>query len=654
MSRIGELNSRYAEILSRNPWTWRFVGHYLQLNAPWQAEGDRIQPWTPTLRLGQKRAKVVAAAKLLTPESSLGECADFLAASFPTSDLSGLIESLRAEFAVTPGTALQSPWWELTPGFKSGESATDFPDDLDSLRADLESSIPVASCIFEFSFEDKILEFSKHASHVEATDDPNSSIGGYYFASTGSIVLPPRMRSAFQGFAWPSIRSLVTSLPLELYGDQASAHKFLLGKAFLTTLSSEIAHLGHSYLCEMQITLAADIFRARWPLSAITSLASDSPADEVTGAATTGRRHVLGRKEATALSAKLQSFEMFVEDGSGPATDRLHRDAAIAIFDQLSLIGLTRFVDTLVGIDGHVDADFKRFHESLDRINQFLGLLYLKNQGLAGMIANTIRGNNQELGRFHEARDIASLVREELIKTIGTYDYRLGWRFSTYAVKRVPLELRRKVHQERQLIKLSPDMTTAMPRVIGIAKASELSPNHPDYLGEIADIYNETFRGKGGKKMDPKTVAMILDHGRLISIDCPVNDDGEDTVEAKLNITGETSAAPMDSEINEGIQEALRATPPEEALTLSLASNLLPGKDSLTKFIRANGSKAIARGKSILTKRARPISEQTNPHLKGPGYQITLNPVLVSERQIRSKATDEQARQERREKPEES
>jgi hypothetical protein len=277
---------------------------------------------------------------------------------------------------------------------------------------------------------------------------------------------------------------------------------------------------------------------------------------------------------------------------------RAQMEAANLAFHHINALRLLAWVDAIPSIiklptitdalDGRSVADAQllsaNFARAAREILNTMGLLLARNHGLASTLHQRfVRYNSSFSG--HDSRDVASLVREEMLKTIASFNFSTGLRFSTYAVNRINLELRRRPHQERQLIKLSPDQTTAQPRVYHLALESEFPETDPQFLADLSERYNELYGADGKMRLTASQVGELLYVGKTSSLVIQ-SQDSEEEGERKLDYDWMEAASPAISdddlaEAQSEVRAILAKFTPAEELALSVVLQATPPTEAL-------------------------------------------------------------------------
>jgi hypothetical protein len=291
------------------------------------------------------------------------------------------------------------------------------------------------------------------------------------------------------------------------------------------------------------------------------------------------------------------------------------------------------------------------FSRAAGEILNLLGFLLARNHGLASTLHQRfVRYNSSFSG--HDSRDVASLVREEMLKTVASFNFSTGLRFSTYAVNRINLELRRRPHQERQLIKLSPDQTTAQPRVCRLSLESEFPETDPQFLSDLAERYNERYGADGKMRLTAAQVGELLHVGKTISLGIKSQDsDGES--DRKLDYDWMEAASPALSgddlaEAQREVRAILAKFTPAEELALSVLLQATPPAEALRRFNRSYMAESQVRIGRILASAA--VESSTSQKVSSKTLELKTQ-WGQAERAIRTRQSDEIARKD--EQPEE-
>lgn len=685
--------------LARLPLTWQFVAAYYDYQAPWVRDLDLIRfEWSPLLRMGRTRADLANDLAELEKTRSYEVGERLLAANFAGGSLEDLFTLIRGL------KLLHAPadWWALLPipeevpadiyrrfrdhrngGRDAGGS--NFYSKQQMVMAALGQQMFQAAMAFTV-YEPK--------RKVEQAEERAT---GHYIESGGRVSLSPNLRGQFVRCIVPRVGVLISALPFDPDKPPTvgEVRNLLLEPRDQNKdyLSAELLHAGHMFLGDLQKKIFGHLGMHKWPLAFVAQQAGlehhldlNLEANPRT-APVARRRHSCDGPEALALlhsllttvnnhhanlckATKATDFVTVwrafqgrpLEDKSNPhlVFRRYMSTGSNALgllgFQHFSLMFLSKWVDALPGIYNRADieeisggmtrAECAAQHLQLVSMHrsasEILGLLFARNQGLAGSLAQQVRHHTSRFDNYHNSHDLGSQVREEMLRVLSTYDYRKNNRFSTYAMKAVSLELRRKPFAEQQLIRLSSEQTTIQPRIAGIALACHLSPTDANYTKWIADTYNKEFALRG-RKVTPAEVIQLLGVGQFLSVHSREGEDGE-TMESSIADQSPNLADETISEIAESVNSVMRGYSPSEELVLSILLQASKPLAATTRFVQHHSDDLTTRVTTLLKKKSTISSEPSPAFLGGPARTIRIWPGVMAERAIRTKASEELAR----------
>ena len=215
-----------------------------------------------------------------------------------------------------------------------------------------------------------------------------------------------------------------------------------------------------------------------------------------------------------------------------------------------------------------------------------------------------------------------------MMDAIECFDYRRRLQFSTYAINRIRLEMRRAPLQNRQLISLSHDHTTAQSRVHRLACESRLPENHPDFFRDVAARYEKEFGPTAKVHINAAQAAELFGAGNLISLS-PAPDDEEGK---EHDIPAESGPSPLEEEDDDQtIRMALNERSPAMSFALTLLLRCSDPTEALNRFNQEQFEPTRQRLKEIVFR-----------HAAGRGC-LQLSPCEVSERVVRAAHEDSQS-----------
>ncbi len=652
--------AREAGRLAQAPGAWQAIAHALGTQRlAWYRPPLATDPvWRPGFRAGSTRQSAAEALATLGTggsEGAFAEAVEFLTVHFSGEALARLREQQQAPAATVEGQ-IPRDWWPMLPGeTASAESVRAFAHD----RAEVDESRRAALGVVR-ELGPILLGHLQNFYHAEAPAGPRASSSerssqvGQYFSLSGQLYITPGLREPLRARLDELAATLVTSVE---WNEQLSAAA--VRRHVEKRIEGELLHEAHAMLGKLQETLIGSLVLAGFPLYYWHELARGAkPGPELPQ----GRRQEFTETEAAAIYQALwREARATVEAIAAPADDAgsdqreglltLARQRAGRLgFEHISAWKLFLWVDACEALVDRPEItgwswgrsvvemkeDCRCFREVADQLRSLFHLIIAKNNGLAGTIHAGFVRKNQTFQGTHDARDVASLVREEMLKATASFDYATGVRFSTYAVNRINFEMRRRPHQERQLIKLSSDQTTAQPRVWQLAVASELAESDPAFYRDLAERYNQTFRGTGRSAMTASQAADLLRVGHSATLGPADPEDGERHPAIEIPAAAPETSPEILAEISECVRAILRSFAPGEEFALSVLLRVSPPAGALQRFNTGLREEAMERLARVIGSNSSP-AQQGSP-LGFSGRRVRLTPGHLSEKLMPDKS----------------
>ncbi len=155
---------------------------------------------------------------------------------------------------------------------------------------------------------------------------------------------------------------------------------------------------------------------------------------------------------------------------------------------------------------------------------------------------------NRYQGRGVAIQDLVQEGNIGLIRAIDKFDYRLGYRFSTYATWWIRQGMLRAIHQQGRLIRIPSHMLEKFRQHVRSRDATRAQGIGPSLDAQIEGEVGENEEG----------MSLLMEVMRdPVSLDAPVTDDGLDLEEV---ITDEAARHPEDEIIDQDLRRKLRAS----------------------------------------------------------------------------------------------
>jgi hypothetical protein len=678
---------RDAASIAVLPHTWQHAAHGLDCKGiAWRLDPAMFNStWHPVFREGVNR-KLATDALIAFCQTGNGcalRAAKYLALHFSGASIQDLRSRLAEMYRSNRARQFER-WWSSCPvPVRDATSVNLF-----NSRAQLaeRSGINVYSCgarvvsMFYPQLRVVLERFFSTERPAESRETGENSSS--FFKGCGTLEWPAPLRASLRDRLRPMATAMTSAVAIDSQLDPWAVLSYLV-----TNLPSELLHEAQCYLGGMQEKLIGKMALSGFPLLYWRDVAQGATASSELPE---GRRSEITPPEGAAIYAALYQI---VDQGkvwlNNPdlgkdlkptpkspyrTSDQMRADLKASIaartemstgrlgFEHISALRLKQWVDACDKLLEHADlpqhawgisvydmqAARARFVEESQEIHSLLYLLLLKNNGLVGKLASQYCSVNDSFGNSHDSQNVYAFVREEMLRSIASFDYRKGSRFSTYAVNRIKFQLRRSPQMERQLVKLSSDQTTTQARLHRLAKSSELEENDPDYFGDIADRYNEQFAKGGRTRVLPYQVQELLRVGRLVFVGPSDDDDDDSPAPVQLAAAPGTSSTPTPQDIINDlntIRARVSAHTPQEGLALALLLRASPYETARARFNRSLLDDSKQRIAGIINRQARRVdSKGSDPASR----RVLITRGNLSEKAIRTKQGDEIARDERR------
>jgi RNA polymerase primary sigma factor len=207
------------------------------------------------------------------------------------------------------------------------------------------------------------------------------------------------------------------------------------------------------------------------------------------------------------------------------------------------------------------------------------------------------------LGRGIAFLDLIQEGNLGLMKAVGKYDYKRGFRFSTYATWWIRQTITRAIADQARTIRVPTHMIDSIRRVYKVSRELEQKLGRAPNVPELADEM----------KLSIKKIQWILKVSLLpLSLESPVGDDDES--ELGMFIEDEFAPTPLQlayqSMLKEKLEEVLTTLAPREAQVLQLRFGL---SDGVAYTLEEVGEKY-----GLTRERIRQIEGKALRHLRRP------------------------------------
>jgi RNA polymerase primary sigma factor len=215
--------------------------------------------------------------------------------------------------------------------------------------------------------------------------------------------------------------------------------------------------------------------------------------------------------------------------------------------------------------NGHDSEDGERLREDIDRANEARAHLIQANTRLVISIAKRYMGQGVPFPDLIQEGNLG------LIRAVEKFDYRRGFKFSTYATWWIRQAVTRSLAEQGRLIRLPVHMGEKIRRVRRIARQIEQEEARRPTMGELADSVG----------IEPHKVRFLLRMSqRPTSLEKPVGED-EDSVFGDF-LPDEEAESPSDTAYKElladSLEDILDTLTPREARILRLRFGLHDGR----------------------------------------------------------------------------
>jgi len=667
--QISRLIEEESFQLAKQPPTWQYLAHALNwTSAAWIAPLPQIsETWVPVFREGPtgKFSYKSARDKLIElynvrlgsdssePSKPLLYAAQFLREYFTAASLRELHRFVLVWYE-SINRRKQEDWWAHLPIFQpflTGKLAVKFIEWSKSKQSENTShhSVRVTSYFLDALLK-KVADFTQVIPEENNYATSSEIKTSQLFSLSGELTLKAEGREQLRQRAVKISSNLVTAVPLAEQKNVDFVFEYVLKK-----INSELLHQTHRHFGRLQESLLGELVMAEFPmLYWAKDIASDKAAENLPE----GRRSEFNGPESAAIYQAItnltHSFKVLVAQENHIGNPRLIAQSLASIktqagglaFQHINALKLVDWVRALPAILKHPDASVylngmrmeqalmlaQDFGKKCDEIHSFLNILYSHNRGLCGNLAAGFFSKNASYNyNAHDKENVTSLVKEEMLKTIASFNYKSGNYFSTYAYNRINMELRRKPHQERQAIKLSAELTTAQPRVYHLSTESDLLFSDPNYYVDISERYNLLYGGHGKLALSPAQVADLLLLSKTQSLSVQKEDEDQSrTIDLDWATHTEnpiTSAQLQEAAIE--VRSILDKFAPAEELALSVLLQATSPNEALKRFSRHELSEGKLKIKRLISSYAKKSPSGVDLQMK-PGAQ-THRVILVKQ-----------------------
>ncbi len=179
-----------------------------------------------------------------------------------------------------------------------------------------------------------------------------------------------------------------------------------------------------------------------------------------------------------------------------------------------------------------------RAHRQALRIAVLRGLvarqiLVTANQRLVFSVAR------KYLGRGLDVRDLHQEGNVGLLRAIEHFDYRRGYKFSTYAIWWIRQAILRAIQENGRTVRLPAHVIELATRLTEISTTCQSALGRPATVEEITAAYNDRARRGKPAITAAKVRATLMAIQNPISLELPIGEDGEGTLgEVLEDLTG--------------------------------------------------------------------------------------------------------------------
>ncbi len=253
------------------------------------------------------------------------------------------------------------------------------------------------------------------------------------------------------------------------------------------------------------------------------------------------------------VSPRLLPHEVIDLAGSGATAEEL----SLLVSDE-------RFIEELYSMEGSLDAHFAGIKA---RAKAARDQLVQANMRLVVSVAK------RHLNWGLPLLDLAQEGAVGLMRAVEKFEYRKGYRFSTYATWWIMQAVRRAVDEQGRMIRIPVHMAEKMHKLNRTRRDLTMSSGRQATSVELGEAMDAS----------PEFVEMLedLQHLQPLSLDLPVGEDG-DTSLGDL-VEDESAPAPEDvassTVLREQIRELLKVLPDRERKIIELRFGLVDGRE---------------------------------------------------------------------------